>query len=146
MGVYNLVQTAGVARMKLFILDVPIIVILGFVFALIHKRVVDKHPTFLFYAGLLVTLLFWIPALLSALVSIDPWFGLIKCGLARQISRWLALFFVLSYPLFFIWGTHRAFGLFGYTPRQGGVLWLTTLEDKTKPFKPAWKETEKISD
>jgi len=146
MGVYNVVQTAGVAGMKLFIFDVPIIVILGFVFALIQKRVVDKRPAFLLYAGLLTTLFFWLSALLSALLATNPWFGLISCGLAKNISRSLALFLVLGYPLFFIWGTHRAFGLFGYTPRQGGVLWLSSLEDKTAPFKPAWKESEKICD
>lgn len=133
--------------MKLFILDVPIVIILGFVFALIHKRVVDKSPSFILYAGILVTLIFWLSALLSAF-KINPWFGTIPSGyFAKPINGWFALFLVLSYPLWFIWGAHRAWGLFGYTPRQGGIMWLMTLEDKTEPFKPAWgKSTEEACD
>lgn len=127
--------------MRLFIFDVPIAIILGFVSALIHKKVVDKHPSFVLYAGLLVTLFLWLSALFSAF-GMSPWFGIISENLAKPINGWFALFLVLSYPLWFIWGTHRAFALFGYTPRQGGLLWLTSLEDKTRPFQPAWKKQE----
>jgi len=124
--------------MKLFIWDVPILVIAGFLCALVQKRIADKHPDFSFHVGTVITLLMWLSALFSAF-GVDPWFGIIKSGVAKDVNGWLAFFLVMSYPLWFIWGARRAFATFGRSPRQGGFIWVFTIEDKTKPFEPAWK-------
>ena len=129
--------------MRLFIFDVPILVILGFVFALIQKRIADEHPDFIFHAGFFTVAFFWIAALFSAF-GMDPWFGIIGGKLAKPINGWFAFFLVMSYPMWFIWGEHRAFELFGRTPRQGGFLWLFSIEDKTEPFKPAWNVDKEL--
>jgi len=123
--------------MKLFVWDVPVLIILGFVFALIHRRITDKHPDFLFHVGFITITFMWLSALFSAFGA-DPWFGIVNAGTAENVNGWLALFLVLSYPLWFIWGTRRALTLFGHNPRQGGFLWIMSLKDRTKPFKRTW--------
>ncbi len=122
--------------MNLWIPDVPILIVAGMVLAYVHaKFMVDKHPDFLFHAGTIVIGLFWINALLSAVGLIQPWGA--ECML-RPVSGYIALFYVLSYPLWFIWGCLRSLLAFGRTPRQGGLLWPFTLRETTKPFRPPW--------
>ncbi|MFH1537636.1 MAG: hypothetical protein ABIH66_01665, partial [bacterium] len=67
---------------------------------------------------------------------IEPWGVGLFC---RAVSRWIALFYFLSYGLWFYWGAGSARSLFGRAPDQGGFLWLATMEDKTEPFSPSWK-------
>jgi hypothetical protein len=55
-----------------------------------------------------------------------------------EVNGWIALFVVLAYPLWFVWGAERARVLFGRSPDQGGMLWPFSLKEKTRPFRPAW--------
>jgi uncharacterized membrane protein YqaE (UPF0057 family) len=127
--------------MKLFILDVPLLALLGFLIARVHaKFLVDRHPDFYFFAGELVIAAFWIDVLVCAFGHANPW----GCAcMVRPVSRWISMFYVLSYPLWFLWGGKRAFDLFGRNPRQGGFLWPLRLEDRTKPFLAPWKQAGK---
>jgi len=124
--------------MKLFILDVPILIVLGFVAARVYARyLVDDHPNFYFHAGWMITMIFWINALLCLLGLIEPWGAR---AMVRPVSGYIAVMYVAAYPLWFVWGARRAFQLFGRNPRQGGFLWPLRDEDKTEPFKPPWNQ------
>ncbi len=83
----------------------------------------------------MLTTIFWLNALLSALDVMRPWFGLLP---AAEVSGWIALFSVLSYPLWYIWGGQVAMLLFGHDRTEGGVIWPFTIKETTDPFKPSW--------
>jgi len=129
--------------MSIFIFDVPIMIIVGFVTAYVYaKHLREKHPDLYVLVGLFFTLIFWINIILSNLNIIHPWFTNI---MVVHVNTTVSIFYVLSYPLWFIWGGERAFGLFGRSKFEGGLIWPFTLKDKTASFKPAWF-TNKIRD
>ncbi len=118
--------------MSVSIIDVPSLIALGAVTGYLDaKKWRRDHPDL--YAGVSSAVLaaFWLKALLRAAGTGKPLGG-------NRTNKWIALFMVLSYPLWFGWGAERARSLFGRTPEQGGMLWPFTLRDGTEPFKPAW--------
>ena len=122
--------------MKIFILDVPMIIVVGMVAGYLHgKHLRARHPDFHILLGLSVTFLFWLNALLSNLHVMAPWFAR---HMVVPVNTTVGIFYVLSYPLWFIWAGERTLGTFGRTKEQGGLFWPFTLMDKTEPFKPLW--------
>ena len=122
--------------MMIWVWDVPILIVLGMVLAGMHARwFAVKRPDFFVHAATLVIALFWLNSLLSAFGA-HPWCCVENI---RRVRYAIALFYVLSYPMWFMFGAERIFALFGRRPTQGGFLWPFTLKDRTKPFEPPWK-------
>lgn len=122
--------------MNLWIWDIPLLILLGIILARIHaKWLVVKRPDFFAHFSSIIIAVFWLNALFSAFGA-RPWFGVRH---VYQVPGWVALLYVLSYPLWFMFGAERSFALFGRRPTQGGFLWPFTVKDRTKPFQPPWK-------
>lgn len=120
------------------ILDIPAITIIGFSSALVYKsKLIKKNKDWYVFLGIIFIAIFWTNSILSNIGIIDPW---IISPLTTQVNTWIGLFYILSYPLWFMWGGTQSFRLFGRSPEQGGVLWLFRLGDPTEPFKPAWRD------
>ncbi len=120
--------------------DVPVLIGLGVFFGwLFAKKLYHENQ---FYIATLfgVTCLFWLNVLLSNLGVMAPWH---MTGVAVDLnSTAIGVFYVLSYPLWFIWGS-RLFGyIWGKTPHQNGLMWLVGHTERAKPFKPTWKSDE----
>jgi len=127
--------------MQVSIYDAPAIMLIGYVFAIIHAKILlPKHPTAFFFFGVGVTLVFWLNILLTHWGIMEPWGGLLP---AAEVNPWVGVFYVLSLPMWLKWGAERAFQTQGRTPSQGGTRWVLGLKDKTKPFTPTWKESDK---
>jgi hypothetical protein len=123
--------------MMIWVWDIPVLFVLGIIVARLHaKWLVVKHPDFFVHTGTIIIAVFWLNALVSALGA-HPWLGHVHA--LRPISRWLALFLVLSYPMWFHFGAERTFALLGRRPTQGGFLWPFSVKDRTKPFQSPWK-------
>lgn len=123
--------------MKICLLDLPVIILIGFFFSWIYaKRLVEKNPDWYIFGYSFFILIFWLNALLSYLGVIEPWFWGKFCVFA---DKWIAFLYLLAYPLWFSWGTQRAYGFFGSTPQEGGLFWIFGFKERTKPFKPAWR-------
>lgn len=123
--------------MKICLLDLPVIILIGFFFSWIYaKRLVEKNPDWYIFGYSFFILIFWLNALLSYLGVIEPWFWGRFCVF---IDIRIALFYLLAYPLWFSWGKERAYGFFGSTPQEGGLFWIFGFKERTKPFKPAWR-------
>jgi hypothetical protein len=126
--------------MKIWIWDVPILFLLGAIAARMYgKWLVEKHPDFYVHSAIIINALFWLNALVSAFGA-SPWLGSVKHTVV--VPGWIALFYVLSYPLWFHLGGERTLALFGRNPSQGGFLWPFTVKDRTKPFKAPWKQAD----
>lgn len=125
---------------EIFVFDAPVLFVLGFALALVHaKKIRRRNPDFFVLMWHLFILTFWLNALLSGLGLISPWGGP-PIGYAPDVNTWIGVFYVLSYPFWFWYGGELAFGFFGRTPQQGGLIWLFTLRDRTEPFEPEWEE------
>ncbi len=122
--------------MSLCILDIPMLMIIGFVISLLYTKMWRwDYPDIYVTLSSAVIAVFWLNAVLCAFDVIEPW----GVGwVTTEVNGWIALFVVLAYPLWFGWGAERARVLFGRAPDQGGMLWPFSLEEKTKPFRPAW--------
>jgi hypothetical protein len=129
--------------MKLCIFDIPAMIVLGFVISLIYaKKLRGKNQDWWFFLLLLVTGLFWSNVLLSGLGAIKPWFGLFHFV---QVSKWIALPAVLSYPLWYNFSGQIATYLFGHDRTQAGMVWPFSIKDGSEPFKPSWKSSQSIN-
>lgn len=131
--------------MYLNLLDIPVLIVIAFIAANRSAKKWQKvNPDLWFIVSLGIILIFWLDALLVAVgVLAYPW-GLAFC--AVRANGWLALLTVLSYPLWYNWGTENALALYGRNPRQEGLIWPFTPEDRSDPFTPAWSspESEKL--
>lgn len=130
--------------MKLCLLDVPASIVIGFVVALIFaKRLKAKNPDWWFFLIVGITAIFWLNALLTALGVTDPWFGLLP---SVEVNGWVALFTILSYPLWYNWAGQEAMYLYGHDRTQAGMIWPFTIKETSDPFTPSWEssETDKI--
>ena len=126
--------------MPLCYLDVPMEIVLGFIVALVYaKRLKEKNPDWWFFLIVGITAIFWLNALLTALGVMHPWFGLLP---SVHAPHRIALFTVLSYPLWYNWSGQMAMDIFGHDRTEAGMLWPFTLKEKTAPFKPSWKSSE----
>ena len=122
--------------MKIWLWDVPFLIILGAIFARVHaKWLVTKHPDFFVHSATVLIAVFWLNALVCAMGG-WPWFGVEH---VYFIPKGIGIFYVLSYPLWFMFGAERAFALLGRRPTQGGFLWPFTVKDRTRPFQSPWK-------
>lgn len=122
--------------MMIWVWDVPILIVAGMILARVHaKWLVPKHPDFFVHAGFIVVGLFWLNGIAAAL-GFSPWLGVEN---VVRVPGWIALFFVLSYPMWFIFGAERMFALFGRRPTQGGFMWPFSIKERTKPFSSRWK-------
>ena len=125
--------------MQICLLDVPAMCVLGFIFGLFYaKRLKESNPDWWVFLVLIVTGVFWINALLSAVGTAAPWLGLLP---SAEVNGWIALFTVLSYPLWFIQSGRTAMLLFGHDRTEGGVLWPFSLRETTDPFRSSGKKS-----
>jgi len=123
--------------MSIWLWDVPLLIVIGMILARIHgKWLAIRHPDFFFHSAAVVIGLFWLNAILTAF-GMDPWLG---AETTVEVPGWIALFYVLSYPMWFLFGAERVFATFGRRPTQGGFLWPFTIDETTKPFQPPWKD------
>lgn len=84
-------------------------------------------------------IIFWLNAVLSNTGIIQPW--LLCEKYCTEVNKIIGVFYVLSYPLWFGWGTQRAWDIWGRTPYQGGVMWFLGYKERAKPFKTFWEKT-----
>lgn len=123
--------------MMISVLDAPLILLLGFVSAFVYQaRLWERNKDWFVFLGAIFVGAFWVNSLLSYMGIIEPW---IVSPFTVSVSPWIALFYVLSYPLWFRWGGNQGFLTFGRNPQQGGFLWLFRLGTTTEPFEPAWE-------
>lgn len=124
--------------MQVSILDVPLMIVGGALGAYFYQGWLrGRNKDWYFFIGSILVGIFWFNVLMSYLGFMDPWYF---APLTVDINRWIWLFYVLSYPLWFMWGGNRMFLLVGRSPSQGGLIWLFTTEDRTEPFEPAWEQ------
>lgn len=120
-------------------LDVPAAIVLGFVSAYAHKKWLKKrNPDSYIFLNVVSVVLLWVNAV-AVTTGTSPWiFG---AGEAVDVgTTFIAVAFVLSYPLWFKWGAEKAFILFGRGPEQGGMLWVVSIKDSTENFEPNWED------
>lgn len=124
--------------MKLYLLDVPILIVIGFLSGYLYaKHLIKKNKDWYTFLISFFTILFWLNALLSNVKVIpSPWF---IHSLVVNVHPLIGIFYVLSYPLWFAWGAERFYQLFGRSPEEEGALWPFTLKERAEPFKPSWK-------
>jgi len=114
-------------------LDVPVLLVLGFVAAFAHARFLKPHnPDSYVFLKVGVTVAFWAHAVAVAL-GVSP-FG------AEVESAVVAALYVLSYPLWFGFAAEAAFVLFGRGPEQGGAAWVLRVRDTTEGFETDWEK------
>jgi hypothetical protein len=134
-----MVPREGVAVMMICYVDTPMVIVLGFILALVYaKRLKEKNPDWWFFLLAGITAIFWLNALLTVLGVMQPWFGLLP---SVQAPHRIVLFTVLSYPLWYIWSGQIAMSLFGHDRTQAGMVWPFTIKEKSDPFKPSWKSS-----
>lgn len=119
-------------------LDVPAVLVLGFLSAFTHKKWLKKrNPDSYIFLNVVFVILLWINAV--AVASGGPIWLLGFVGPVR-VPASIGIIFVLSYPLWFKWGAERSFILFGRGPEQGGILWVVSIRDSTENFEPNWED------
>lgn len=125
--------------MKIFLFDVPILIFLGYLIGVIYaKKLYEKNRDAYFFLYIFFVCIFWLNIILSYFGIIEPWVFCKKYCV--EINKFIGLFYVLSYPLWFGWGTQRAWDTWGRTPQQGGVMWFIGYKERAKPFKPLFKK------
>lgn len=123
--------------MILFLYDVPVIIVLGYLLGWYYsKRGYEKNEFYFFYMCLF-TFLFWLNVLLSNITGMKPWF--IGGSHVGSVPVLIGVFYVFSYPLFYTWGTRLFQYFWGSTPYQNGLSWPIGVEERARPFKPSWK-------
>ena len=123
--------------MKICVLDVPVLFFAGMLIGWLHAKVWHRERKELFIVLLAVVVgVFWLNGFLSALGAVEPWLLGLFC---RPASRWIALFYFLSYGMWFYYGANTSWRLFGRAPDQGGFLGLLSSRDSTEPFAAPWK-------
>lgn len=126
--------------MKIFLFDVPILIFIGYIVGRMYaKRWYEKNRDIYVVLYVFFTGIFWLNILLSYLGIIFPW--IICQKYCVELNKFIGVFYVLSYPLWFGWGSQRAWDIWGRTPYQGGVMWLWGYKERAKPFKPSWEGT-----
>ncbi len=127
--------------MEISVLDVPLMIILGMISAFVYKNVLrERNPDWHIFLAEIFVGIFWFNSLLTYLGVINPWYlGPYTVG----ISKWIALFYVLSYPLWFGWGMERMFELVGRSPKEGGFLWTLRIGEDRETFDPPWEHGKK---
>lgn len=118
--------------------DALILFILGWIVAWIHKRWLrERNPDSYVIIGEIILLIFWIDLIACNLLHTNPWL----IAPSNYVDPLLGVMYGISYLLWFMGGGELYFGFFGRTLERGGIFWISTLEDKTKPFEPAWVES-----
>ncbi len=126
--------------MLLSILDVPLLILLGLISGYLYKNYLrEKNPDWHIFLGIIFVGVFWLNSLLTALemVKVEPWYF---SPYTVEVSGWIALFYVLSYPMWYTWGMERMFGWIGRSPEEGGFLWTLKTGKDHKSFKPPWNQ------
>jgi hypothetical protein len=125
--------------MKIFLFDVPILILIGYLSARIYaKKLYDTHKDAYTILYLCFNLLFWLNILFSYFGIIQPWILGNKYSVVIN-NKFVGIIYVLSYPLWFSWGAERAWDFWGRNPYQGGISWFLGYKERQKPFKPSWK-------
>ncbi len=123
--------------MEISIIDVPLMVILGIISAYVYKNFLrERNPDWHIFLAMIFVGIFWLNSLITYLGFIDPWY-LAPCTV--NINRWIALFYVLSYPMWLGWGMERMFELIGRSPKEGGFLWTLKMGKDSETFDPPWE-------
>lgn len=120
-------------------LDVPVLILLGAASAYTYKRRLhDRNRDWMVFLTATATAAFWLDAASSNLLHMKPWL----VAPSADVPLAIGVFYVLSYPLWFKWSAGAIFLLLGRTPREGGLLWVFTVRDRTQEFEPAWTDSE----
>ncbi len=123
--------------MIIFLYDVFLIIILGYFCGWIFSKRLYAQNQFYLPVFALITLLFWLNAILSNTGVMMPWFA--GGAYTAETTPLIGVFFVLSYPLWYTWATRLFQYFWGSTPYQNGLFWAVGHEERAKPFQPAWK-------
>ncbi|MEM3085559.1 MAG: hypothetical protein QXO51_00920 [Halobacteria archaeon] len=128
-----------------FILDAPLLVLLGFFAVYLHQtRLRKRNEDALAFLSVAILALFWgvsVPLYLGLLPNLflpqcgdGPtfiWNSCLPLGVAPGPGMWpLALLLFLSYPLWYAWGVERGRRAFGRRAGQEGVLWIFKPEEE----------------
>lgn len=132
-----MVQAGGFSITVVSAFDPAALVVLGGVSAYAYKHWLhDRNRDWMVFLTAILVGAFWIQAVAANLLGVTPWF----MAPTARVSFPIGVFYVLSYPLWFRWSARAVFLLIGRTPREGGLLWVFTVRDRTEEFEPAWKE------
>lgn len=136
-----------------FLFDIPALVVLGYLSVLLHqKHLRRRNEDWLAFLSMGIVGLFWlvsfpltfglIPNVFAPVLEPLPllancgdgpafmWNSCLPLGITAGPGSWpLALFLLLSYPLWFGWGMERGFRAFGRRAGQEGVYWVLKWGD-----------------
>lgn len=127
--------------MEISILDVPLMIIFGIISAFVYKNFLrEKNPDWHIFLAIIFVGIFWVNSLLTHLGFIDPWYFDLY---TVSINNCIALFYVLSYPMWFGWSMERMFEWIGRSPEEGGFLWGLKIGEDSESFEPAWKHSKR---
>lgn len=120
-------------------LDVPALILLGAASAYAFKHWLhDRNKDWMVFLTAAATAAFWLNAVATDLLQMKPWLA----APSADVPLAIGVFYVLSYPLWFKWSAGVTFLMLGRTPREGGLLWVFTVRDRTQEFEPAWTDSE----
>lgn len=118
------------------LLDVPALVGLGFVSAILFKRRLrERSVNWYLFLTLLCLSVFWLNLASANLSSFSYWVVDVS---AVSVPSVVGILYGLSYPLWFRTGGELGFLLVGRQADQGGLLWVFRLKDGTDPIEPSW--------
>lgn len=121
------------------VVDVPALILLGAASAYAYKHWLhDRNRDWMVFLTLSATMVFWLEVAASNFLHTKPWLAAPSASVPLAVAG----FYVLSYPLWFKWSAGLVFLLIGRSPREGGLLWVFTVRDRTEEFEPAWTDAE----
>lgn len=125
--------------MQVSVVDVPLLALIGVFSAYVYKHWLhDRNKDWFVFLTVSVVGLFWVDVVAANILQAKPWL----VAPAATVPAAVGVFYVLSYPLWFKWSARMLFLLIGSNPREGGLLWVFTVEDRTENFEPAWRDEE----
>ncbi|MDZ7730758.1 MAG: hypothetical protein U5K37_07315 [Natrialbaceae archaeon] len=95
-----------------------------------------RNPDWYVFLGSAVVVLFWLQAIATVMLSIQPWAG----APAADVPIAVGVFAVLAYPFWVRLGAGAVFLAIGRSPSEGGLLWAFRLRDRTEPFEAPWEK------
>ncbi len=129
--------------MLLSVLDIPLMIVLGLLSGYLYKNYLwDKNPDWHIFLAIIFVGVFWLNSLLTLweMVGMEPW---CFSPYTVEVNGWIALFYVLSYPMWFSWGMERMFTWIGRKPFEGGISWAFKTGKDERSFEPPWEQEKR---